>query len=167
MKKFLMPLLVLGLAAGGTALQRAVSDQEMVDLSQEIVYASVQEITYVYDHPTYPVMTQARLSIEDRYKGSAPGELLVTWPGGIKGEYTMKVSDTPALEPGDEGLFFLYDKEGTEALWLTGWEYGAITVENGMAHSHTFAVDHDDHHHHLPYGTVLARLENLISGEER
>ncbi|MCB9473197.1 MAG: hypothetical protein H6678_05240 [Candidatus Delongbacteria bacterium] len=164
MRTALIPVLVLSLAAASLAIQREVSDAEMVGQSNQIVYGQVVSLTYDYSNPAWPVMTQVQVQVENQFKGQPVARTWFTFPGGVKGEMTMEVSDTPELKVGDEGYFFLYDKAGESLPWLYGWEYGAITIENGVAHSLSFATEGASGHE-LPASTIESRLNTLLNGE--
>ncbi len=155
--------LTLLLATATQALQRDISDAEMARQSDRIVYGRVASLSYDHSNPAWPVMTQVLLQVENQYKGQPVTSTLFTYPGGVKGGMTMKVSDTPALSVGDEGYFFLYDKAGETLPWLYGWENGAILVEDGQAHSHSFA-NPGKTAHTLPVDQVETRLQVLLNG---
>jgi hypothetical protein len=138
----------------------------MVERSGQIVYARVVELQHSYTHPAWPVMTEVRLVVENRFKGQPLASTWFTYPGGPKGDMIMQVSDTPELQVGDEGYFFLYDKPGEAMPWLYGWENGAITVENGQAHSHGFA-NPGTSAHTLPATAVETRIQDLLDGKGR
>lgn len=154
------------LATAALAIQREVSDAEMVQQSDRIVYGRVVEFQYRYDNPNWPVMTEVRLQVESRFKGEPVATTWFTYPGGPKGDMVMEVSDTPELSLGDEGYFFLYAKAGESVPWLYGWENGAITVENGQAHSHSFA-NPEKTVHTVPASVVEQRILGLLDGRGR
>jgi hypothetical protein len=158
--------LTLLLAGAALAIQREVSDAEMTQRSNQIVYGRVVSLSYDESNPAWPVMTQVLVQVENQYKGQPVASALFTYPGGVKGDMTMEVSDTPSLSVGDEGYFFLYDKAGEALPWLFGWENGAIVVENGLAHSHSFANPGKDGQA-LPVSRIEARLQTLLNGEGR
>ncbi len=140
-KLWLSALLTLCVSASAFALQRQVTDLELSNESDLIVHGTVAAVDFIEGDANYHVMTDLTLHVNRHVKGKQQEEIHVLLPGGQVGEFTVKVSDTPEFQVGDEALFFLYEKADYELHWLYGWEQGALRVQDEQVLARGLSVD--------------------------
>lgn len=58
------------------------------------------------------IVSDVLVDVLETMKGSPQSRLYVALEGGTVGDLTLKVSDLPALQPGERAVFFLEGQEG-------------------------------------------------------
>ena len=62
------------------------------------------------------IVSDVLVDVLETMKGSPQSRLYVALEGGTVGDLTLKVSDLPALKPGERAVFFLDGADGTPLL---------------------------------------------------
>jgi hypothetical protein len=95
-------------AAAGPQVPRSVADRTRT--SERVVVATVTKLQSRYETNRFGdrlIVSTATLAVDEVMKGEAAGAVELDIEGGTVGEITLRVSDLPALEPGQRAVFFL------------------------------------------------------------
>ena len=102
--------LCVGVGSGSLGAQGVPTLVERARLAERVVVgrvASSQPIWRVTEHGDRLIVTVLRVVTGETLKGAAESTLDVEVEGGTIGDLTLRVSDLPALVPGDRAVFYL------------------------------------------------------------
>ena len=122
----------LGLTTGILPLRSAtlqrLSLDEMITKSTAIVRAKVVDSYSAFSGPI--VYTHYQLQVSERFKGPHTATVEVLVPGGVAGNTRQTFTGTPAFQPGDEFVFFLWTSPAglTHVIGLT---QGLFSIPRG------------------------------------
>ncbi len=116
----------LGFSAAFAASTQPLSLAERAQRSGAVCLGTVETLT-AYRGEDGLIYTTATLRIDERFKGSAPERIAVTYRGGLLDDEGETVLGMPALKTGEERLFF-FSEHVSERLKTVGGPAGAIKV---------------------------------------
>ena len=127
-------LLVLVATLGDVARAdsgRALSLDELIDLSEEVVVGEVVASTSRWQQRL--VVTDTVVRVEEAMKGGTAGEITITQPGGtavhprLGASVTTQASTFTALQTGETVVLFVEQRAGVRT--LVGAQQGKLVVE--------------------------------------
>src|SRR5690349_21407196 len=113
MRLVLTTFFVCVLAASAGAQSQDVADHAKT--ADTVVVATVEDISprfSVNEFGDRLIVSDVWLRVEDTLKGAPQNLLSVEIEGGTIGDLTLKVSDLPALQKGERGVFLLDARHG-------------------------------------------------------
>jgi hypothetical protein len=123
----LLVLLTFVVASACFAVVKKMEMRDLRDASSDIIVGRVLSSESAWDGNL--IYTYYNVKVLDRVKGAPPEFVTVRVPGGEVDDVMLFVSDTPALESGEDAFLFL--KRGNGASEVTGWFQGKYAIRNG------------------------------------
>lgn len=123
-------LVLLLLACVGSlraTLVPRMSLEEVVDASESIVQGTVVRSWAAWDDGHKHIWTHYEIQVADKLKGSVPGTIVVSEPGGAVGETELQIAGTPRYEVGEEVVLFA-ERTPLGYLRTCGWGQGKFSV---------------------------------------
>ncbi len=150
MKRTLSVLAALSLclaAAGSWLAQSATAamvEQTVAQLtasSSDIISGEVLAKESWWNEDETFIFTSVTIQVNDLYKGTlaVPSTVTVVVPGGEVGETGLGVEHAAQFEVGEKVIVFLRPSEDS-TYWVTGWEQGKYTVEDGQVKEKRISV---------------------------
>ena len=148
---------VLLLAAAGSSVRASqfgpFTRESQVHTSDAVVVGRVVALDSYWTTNRDVILTDAEIVIEDIWKGSPPGRILVQTLGGAVGDVLLHVDGAAMFAPGERTVLFL---ERRADRWVpVGMHFGKLAVTR--AEAGTFAVGP------LPLATGDGRLPDVVS----
>jgi hypothetical protein len=117
--------LIFGMMPLQCATLERLSLDDMIAKSTAIVRGRVSSATAAFSGPV--IYTHYTIQVSEQFKGAKQGSVDVVFPGGVANGLRQSFSGTPALNPGDEYVFFLYTgKSGLTS--VTGLTQGLFSL---------------------------------------
>src|SRR5664279_4670896 len=140
MKRLVLSLVVaLAVCAnaypGSASVLRRMSLAELVAAADEIVVVKVASVSSAWDASHRRIFSTIAIDVQDRWKGSGLGRMVVVQPGGTVGDIEMTVHGMPAFTPGERALLFL---RGHDRLGVVGMALGKRPVHWDAEHAAWF-----------------------------
>lgn len=104
-----------------------MSLEEVVDASESIVQGTVVRTWSAWDEGGKYIWTHYEIQVADKLKGSVPGTIVVSEPGGAVGETELQIAGTPRYEVGEEVVLFA-ERTPLGYLRTCGWGQGKFSV---------------------------------------
>ena len=123
----LLVLLTFVITSASFAVVKKMEMSELRDASSDIIVGRVMSYESAWDGNL--IYTYYNVKVLDKVKGTPPEFVTVRVPGGEVDDVMLVVSDTPALESGEDAFLFL--KRNNGASDVTGWFQGKYAVKNG------------------------------------
>ena len=101
---------------------------DLVLKSTAIVRGTVGDSWTAYSGPV--IYTHYKIQVSEQYKGAAQKTVEVMVPGGTVGTVHQTPSGAPALNQGDEFVFFLWTSKAGFT-WITGLTQGLFALSGG------------------------------------
>ena len=89
------------------SLLRAMSLEQLVTSSNEIIVAKVISVKAAWDPPHRRILSTIEVKIEECWKGAAGEFITIVQPGGTVGDIEMTVHGMPKFTAGERSLLFL------------------------------------------------------------
>ncbi len=123
---FAIGLGLLAIAANATTLSR-MSFDELTRQATAIVRARCLDSTSVWRNGE--IWTEMQFEVVSVSKGTAPGILRISLPGGRVAHIQSHVDGVPAFRPGDDAYLFLWDAPG-RGTYILGWTQGTFRISH-------------------------------------
>jgi hypothetical protein len=104
-----------------------MSLEEVVDASESIVQGTIIRTWSAWDEGHKSIWTHYEIQVADKLKGSVPGSIVVSEPGGTVGETELQIAGTPQYEVGEEVVLFA-ERTPLGYLRTCGWGQGKFRV---------------------------------------
>ena len=118
--------LAAGLLDGLVFAQLPAAHEQLVERSQAIAVAVVEEAYGRWNRQHTFIFTDAVLRIEESLRGEPPARIALSLPGGTIGGETHRISLSALLEPGERYLLFLRDLAPPALAATAGGRQGVI-----------------------------------------
>ena len=125
--------LLLVYAGNAQALMRKMSPEELNRGAGTIVVGTVEDVSSSWNDDRTAIYTKAVIAVDESLKGPVGDRVTVVVPGGMVGEITQWVEDTPVFSEGEKIKLFLkeVDAAGMRAIGLK--ETGEVLSADVMA----------------------------------
>ncbi len=120
-------LLVAGAAAQATQVVYR-SPKELAGESSRIVRGRVVDVRSFWNVEKTQIFTEARIKVDETYKGGSLAEARIVQLGGVVGHVNMHVEGALSWTPREEVLLFL-ETGPTGALRVAGFSQGRFAIE--------------------------------------
>jgi hypothetical protein len=118
-------MLMVGMMPLQCATLERLSLDDMIAKSTAIVRGKVSSATAAFSGPV--IYTHYTIQVSEQFKGAKQSSIDVVEPGGVANGLRQSFSGAPALNPGDEYVFFLYTgKSGLTT--VTGLTQGLFSL---------------------------------------
>jgi len=121
---FLIGLALLAAVSQATTLAR-LSFDELAAKATVIVRVRCLTTSSVWRNGE--IWTDTEFEVLDRNKGTAPGILLISLPGGKIAHLQSRVDGVPTFREGEEAYLFLWNAQGQQ-LSVLGWAQGTFRI---------------------------------------
>jgi len=122
-------LALLALTAVGRATQIIYrSPKQLADESSQIVRGKVVSVRSFWNAERTHIFTEARIKVDETYKGGARTEVKIVQLGGIADHVNMHVEGALSWKPSEEVLLFLESNASGE-FRVTGFSQGKFAIE--------------------------------------
>lgn len=121
---FLLGLLLLAIVARATTLAR-LSFDELAEKATAIVHVRCLDSASAWRNGE--IWTDTEFEVLGQSKGTAPGMLRISLPGGKVAHIQSRVDGVPNFREGEEAYLFLWNAAGKEPQIL-GWAQGTFRI---------------------------------------
>lgn len=113
--------------------------QQLGAESELVVMGKVESVESFWNDSRTKILTEARVTVSDRYKGSAPGVVSVMQLGGVVGKVRMSVHGSLQWHEGEEVVLFL-EPFRNGSYQVAGFTQGKFNVQRDPVTGQTFVV---------------------------
>ena len=121
---FIFGLLLLAIASQATTLSR-LSFDELAEKATAVVRVRCLGVSSVWRNGE--IWTDTEFEVLERSKGTAPGILRISLPGGKVAHIQSRVDGVPNFREGEEAYRFLWNAPGKEP-YVLGWAQGTFRI---------------------------------------
>ncbi len=123
-----LALLVQPFSATGQA--RKVSLEELTRSSSSVLLGKTISQRSFWNDSGTKIFTEVTIQVQDRIKGEADAETVITIPGGRVGNTLYEVSDMPVFVDNEETLVFLWESSSGKQIVSGGVQGKMIVVDD-------------------------------------
>ncbi|HWZ98453.1 MAG TPA: hypothetical protein VN025_11900 [Candidatus Dormibacteraeota bacterium] len=128
-RKLLWTLFLIGLASLAVATQATtfarLSFNELAQRATAIARVRCLNSTSLWRNGE--IWTETEFEVIERNKGTAPGILRISLPGGKVSHIQSRVDGVPGFRIGEEAYLFLWNAPGRES-YVLGWTQGTFRI---------------------------------------